>query len=461
MKRGLMNNAQKALDYAHRNRERFLNDLVKALKIPSISTDAEYNNEVRRAADWMAEHLRALGIENVQVMPTDGGHPVVYGDYMKKPGAKTVLIYGHYDVQPADPLELWESGPFEPRVAGDLLFARGSSDMKGQVLATFHALESIMKSDELPVNVKFLLEGEEEIGSKNLAAFLTKHADMFKADVSLNPDAGMMGVDMPTITYGLRGLAYFELHVYGPKADLHSGLYGGAVHNPAQALTELIAKMHDDKGRITLPGFYDSVRPISEQERADFARLPNDDAHYLTETGVPALWGEEGYLSAERTGARPTLEVNGLLSGWTGPGSKTVLPAKAMAKISCRLVPDQHDSDVEKQLVRFMEQNAPKTVRWEVKKLTGSPWAIADLNNPGVKAMNDAMEAAWGVRPFYRREGGSIGAVAMLQQICGVESVLVGMGLPSDNVHSPNEHMHLPTWYKGIDAFIHFFYNLA
>jgi acetylornithine deacetylase/succinyl-diaminopimelate desuccinylase-like protein len=259
----------------------------------------------------------------------------------------------------------------------------------------------------------------------------------------------------------LRGLAYLEINVWGPKSDLHSGLYGGAVHNPAQALTELIAKMHDEKGRITLPGFYDKVRPISEQERADFARLPNDDAHYLEETGVPALWGEEGYISAERTGARPTLEVNGLLSGWTGPGSKTVLPAKAMAKISCRLVPDQTAAEVEDQMVKFMEQNAPKTIQWEVKKLTGSPWAIADLNNPGIKAMNDAMESAWGKRPFYRREGGSIGAVAMLQQICGVESVLVGMGLPSDNVHSPNEHMHLPTWHKGIDAFIHFFYNLA
>jgi acetylornithine deacetylase/succinyl-diaminopimelate desuccinylase-like protein len=252
-----------------------------------------------------------------------------------------------------------------------------------------------------------------------------------------------------------------EINVWGPKADLHSGLYGGAVHNPAQVLTELIAKMHDEKGRITLPGFYDSVRPISDQEREDFKRLPNDDQHYLEETGVPALWGEEGYISAERTGARPTLEVNGLLSGWTGPGSKTVLPAKAMAKISCRLVADQDHMEVVEQMKRFMEANAPRTVHWDVKNLTGSPYAIADLNNPGVKAMNDAMEAVWGTRPFYRREGGSIGAVAMLQQICGVESVLVGMGLPSDNVHSPNEHMHLPTWYKGIDAFIHFFYNLG
>jgi acetylornithine deacetylase/succinyl-diaminopimelate desuccinylase-like protein len=458
----MMSNLQQALDYAHQNRNRFLEDLVDVLKIPSISTDAIYNREVQRAAEWMANHLKGLGIANVEIMPTDGGHPVVYGDLIHKPGAHTVLVYGHYDVQPVDPIELWESGPFEPQVRGELLFGRGSSDMKGQALATFHAIESLMKGGgELPVNVKFLLEGEEEIGSKNLEPFLRKHAERFKADVSLNPDAGMMGANMPTITYGLRGLAYFEIHVTGPKADLHSGLYGGAVHNPAQVLAELIANMHDKRGRITLPGFYDRVRPISKKERADFARLPNDDAHYLEETGVPALWGEKGYISAERTGARPTLEVNGLLSGWTGPGSKTVLPAKAMAKISCRLVPDQTDAEVEKQLVKFMEENAPETVRWEVKKLTGSPFAIADLNNPGVKAMNDAMEAAWGVRPFYRREGGSIGAVAMLQQICGVESVLVGMGLPSDNVHSPNEHLHLPTWYTGIDSFIHFFNNLG
>ncbi|MGE5462302.1 MAG: dipeptidase [Syntrophothermus sp.] len=457
-----MSNLQQALDYAHQNRNRFLEDLVEVLKIPSISTDSIYDQEVRRAAEWMADHLRKLGIAHVEIMPTEGGHPIVYGDLIHKPGAPTVLIYGHYDVQPVDPLDLWESGPFEPQVRGDLLYARGSSDMKGQALATFHAIEALMKGGgDLPVNVKFLLEGEEEIGSKNLEPFLRKHADRFKADVSLNPDAGMMGENMPTITYGLRGLAYFEVHVTGPKADLHSGLYGGAVHNPAQVLCELVARMHDKRGKITLPGFYDSVRPISKKERADFARLPNDDAHYLQETGVPALWGEKGFISAERTGARPTLEVNGLLSGWTGPGSKTVLPAKAMAKISCRLVPDQTDAEVEKQLVQFMEQNAPETVKWEVKKLTGSPFAIADLNNPGVKAMNDAMEAAWGVRPFYRREGGSIGAVAMLQQICGVESVLVGMGLPSDNVHSPNEHLHLPTWYKGIDAFIHFFNNLG
>jgi acetylornithine deacetylase/succinyl-diaminopimelate desuccinylase-like protein len=410
----------------------------------------------------MANHLKSLGIENVEIMPTEDGHPVVYGEYVKKPGARTVLVYGHYDVQPADPLELWDTGPFDPQVRGDLLFGRGSSDMKGQVIASLAAIESLMKgAGEMPVNLKFLLEGEEEIGSRHLEPFIHQHADKFKADLSLNPDAGMMGIDMPTITYGLRGLAYFEIHVSGPKADLHSGLFGGVVHNPAQALTELVAKMHDENGRIMLPGFYDSVRPISEQERADFARLPNNEVQYLEETGVPALWGEKDFIPAERTGARPTLEVNGLLSGWTGPGSKTVLPAKAMAKISCRLVADQTPAEVEKQMVRFMGENAPKTIKWEVKRISSSPFAIADLNNPGVKAMNDAMETVWGVRPFYRREGGSIGAVAMLQQICGVESVLVGTGTPSDNVHSPNEHLHLPSWYKGIDSFIHFFYNLS
>jgi acetylornithine deacetylase/succinyl-diaminopimelate desuccinylase-like protein len=457
-----MTNLQEALDYAHQNREQFLNQLIDVLKIPSISTDTEYKNEVLRAADWMANHLKGLGIENVEIMPTEDGHPVVYGDYIKMPGARTVLVYGHYDVQPADPLELWDTGPFDPQVRGDLLFGRGSSDMKGQVVASLAAIESLIKGvGEMPVNLKFLLEGEEEIGSRHLEPFIRKHADKFKADLSLNPDAGMMGIDMPTITYGLRGLAYFEIHVSGPKADLHSGLFGGVVHNPAQALTELVAKMHDETGRIMLPGFYDSVRPISEQERADFARLPNNEAQYLEETGVPALWGEKEFIPAERTGARPTLEVNGLLSGWTGPGSKTVLPAKAMAKISCRLVADQTPAEVEKQMVRFMEENAPKTIKWDVKRISSSPFAIADLNNPGVKAMNDAMETVWGVHPFYRREGGSIGAVAMLQQICGVESVLVGTGTPGDNVHSPNEHLHLPSWYKGIDSFIHFFYNLS
>ena len=454
-----MSDAQKAIEYAHQNRERFSRELTEFIRIESISTDDEYKPQVLKAAEWAADHLRKIGIENVALMPT-GGHPVVYGDWLKRPGAPTVLIYGHYDVQPVDPIELWETSPFEATVKGDYLFGRGTSDMKGQVMATLNAVESIMKTGDFPVNLKFMLEGEEEIGSMNMGNFLPKHKDLFKADFCLNPDAGAISADEPTITFGLRGLAYFEVHVYGPTRDLHSGLFGGTVHNPAQALAELIAGMHDSNGTITLPGFYDSVRPVTDQEREATAKLPTTPESYLKQTEVPALWGEKEYTPALRTGARPTLEINGLLSGWTGPGSKTVLPAKAMAKISCRLVPDQDPIEVHKQLVRYMEEHAPKTVTWEVKNLHDSPWAITDVNTNGVRAMAAAMETIWGKPPLYRREGGSIGVVAMLQNICGVESGLVGGGLPDDNVHSPNERMHLPTWHKNMDAFIHFFFNM-
>ncbi|MBK7320240.1 dipeptidase [Candidatus Villigracilis affinis] len=454
-----MSDAQKAIEYAHQNRERFSRELTEFIRIESVSTDDEYKPQVLKAAEWAADHLRKIGIENVALMPT-GGHPVVYGDWLKRPGAPTVLIYGHYDVQPVDPIELWETSPFEATVKGDYLFGRGTSDMKGQVMATLNAVESIMKTGDFPVNLKFMLEGEEEIGSMNMGNFLPKHKDLFKADFCLNPDAGAISADEPTITFGLRGLAYFEVHVYGPTRDLHSGLFGGTVHNPAQALAELIAGMHDSNGTITLPGFYDSVRPVTDQEREATAKLPTTPESYLKQTEVPALWGEKEYTPALRTGARPTLEVNGLLSGWTGPGSKTVLPAKAMAKISCRLVPDQDPIEVHKQLVRYMEEHAPKTVTWEVKNLHDSPWAITDVNTNGVRAMAAAMETIWGKPPLYRREGGSIGVVAMLQNICGVESGLVGGGLPDDNVHSPNERMHLPTWHKNMDAFIHFFFNM-
>jgi acetylornithine deacetylase/succinyl-diaminopimelate desuccinylase-like protein len=454
-----MSDAKSAIDFAHKNHERYIRELSEFLKIESISTDDEYKPQIQKAAEWAVGHLRRIGIKNVKLMPT-GGHPVVYGEWLEKPGAPTALIYGHYDVQPVDPIELWETAPFDATVKGDFLFARGVSDMKGQVMATLNAVESIMKTGDFPVNLKFLLEGEEEIGSRNMDAFLSQYKDLCKADFCLNPDAGAISADEPTITFGLRGLAYFELHVYGPARDLHSGLFGGTVHNPAQALAELVAGMHDKNGTVTLPGFYDSVRPVTDQEREAIAKLPTTAESYLQQTGAPALWGEKEYTPALRTCARPTLEVNGLLSGWTSPGSKTVLPARAMAKISCRLVPDQEPVEVQKQLVKYMEENAPKTITWEVKTLADSPWAITDINTNGVRAMAAAMEIVWGRKPLFRREGGSIGVVAMLQNICGVESILVGGGLPDDNVHSPNEHMHLPTWYRNMDAFIHFFFNL-
>ncbi|HEU0293843.1 MAG TPA: dipeptidase [Anaerolineales bacterium] len=454
---------QLALEYAHQNRKRFLEELKEFLTIPSISTDPEHAADVHRAAEWVARQLHSLGMENVQVMPT-GGHPAVYGEQLKAgKDAPTVLIYGHYDIQPVDPLELWISDPFKAEIRGDNLYARGASDMKGQVMASLKAVESIARTSstgDLPVNLKWLIEGEEEIGSHHLGDFIKQNAKMLKADFCINPDAGMINADAPTITYGLRGLAYFEIRVDGPDHDLHSGLFGGTVHNPAQALAELIAGMHDKNGRITLPGFYDSVREVSKAERDDIARLPITAEYFLKHTGAPALWGEPDYSPEERVSIRPTLEVNGLFSGFVGEGSKTVLPAWAMAKISCRLVPDQEPEEIHKCMVQYMEKYAPSTIKWDVKNLHNSGVAITERDNAGLRAMAKALEQVWGKRPLFKREGGSIGVVVQLQKEAGVESVLTGFGLPEDNMHSPNEKLHLPTWGKGIDAFINMFYNL-
>ena len=452
---------QDAVNYAHQNRERFLEELKEFVAIPSISTSLENAGDVRRAAEWVASQLNALGMDNVQIMPT-GGHPVVYAEQLKAgKDAPTVLIYGHYDIQPVDPLDLWTSDPFKAEVRGDNLFARGSSDMKGQVIASLKAVESIIRTGNLPVNLKWLIEGEEEIGSEHLGDFIKQNATMLQADFCINPDAGMINADAPTITYGLRGLAYFEIRVHGPDHDLHSGLFGGTVHNPAQALAELIAGMHDKDGRITLPGFYDTVRNVGKEERDDIARLPITEKDFLKQTGVPALWGEPDYSPEERVSIRPTLEVNGLLSGFIGEGSKTVLPAWAMAKISCRLVPDQDPEQIHESMVKYMETNAPKTIRWEVKNLHNSGVAITEKDSAGIRAMAKGLEQVWGKPPLFKREGGSIGVVVQLQNHAGVESVLTGFGLPDDNMHSPNEKLHLPTWGKGIDAFINMFYNLA
>ena len=450
-----------ALEYAQAHRQQFLDELKELVSIPSVSTDPAAGPDMLRAAGWVAARLRSLGMSKVQILPT-AGHPVVFGEYLQAGADRpTVLVYGHYDVQPAEPLELWVSPPFEPQQRGDNLYGRGASDMKGQVVISLKAVESLVRAGELPINLKFLVEGEEEVGSPSLGDFIAAHKDLLACDFALNPDTGMIAAETPTITYGLRGLAYFELRVSGPDHDLHSGIFGGSVHNPAQALCELVAGMHDEQGRITLPGFYDSVRPLSEQERAELARLPVDEKFYLSQTGAPALSGEAGYTPVERVGARPTLEVNGLLSGFTGEGSKTVLPAKAMAKISMRLVPDQDPNQVRKQLERYLEEHAPRTVRWELVQYAGGPASITDLDIPGVRALAAAQEAVWGVRPVFRREGGSVPVVAQMKDLLGVESVLTGFGLPDDNLHAPNEKIHLPTFYRGIDTLIWFFYNLG
>jgi acetylornithine deacetylase/succinyl-diaminopimelate desuccinylase-like protein len=333
--------------------------------------------------------------------------------------------------------------------------------MKGQVVATLKAVEAIVKNGELPCNIKFMIEGEEEIGSPNLLDFMEMHKELLAADFCLNPDAGMLGKELPSITYALRGLAYFEIHVTGPSHDLHSGLFGGAVRNPANTLMTLIAGMKDENGHITLPGFYDKVRAIDAEERAELAKLPVNEEFLLKQTGSPSLWGEKGYTPVEQIGARPTLDVNGMLSGFTGEGAKTVLPAKAMAKISMRLVPDQTPDEVYEQLVQYMEENAPDGVKWDIKVEHGGNPSISELGGVGVKAMSDAMSTVWGTPPLFKREGGSIPVVGDMQKALGIESVLTGFGLPDDRIHSPNEKQDLPTWYRGIDALIHFFYNLA
>jgi acetylornithine deacetylase/succinyl-diaminopimelate desuccinylase-like protein len=451
----------KALDYAHTNQAKFLDELKELLAIPSISTLDESKADMQRGADWVASKLRSIGMEKVQIMPT-GGHPVVYGEWTGAgKSAPTMMIYGHYDVQPVDPIELWTSDPFKAEVRGENLYARGSSDMKAQVLASVNAVDAALRAGGLKVNLKWLIEGEEEIGSENLGEFIKNHKEMLKADFCLNPDAGMLALDKPSIITGLRGLMYAELRVHGPSKDLHSGLFGGTVHNPAQALIELVAGMHDKNGKVTLPGFYDKVRKLSKKERREFKRLPTSNKELIAMTGVPALWGEPQFIPAERVGARPTLEVNGLLSGFTGQGSKTVLPAWAMAKISCRLVPDQDPDEVFKQLKAYLKKNAPKTIKWELTNLHNAGAALVDGNNAGVRALAKAQETIWGRKPYFAREGGSIGVVVQLQQYVGVDSVLCGFGLPDDNAHSPNEKLHLPTWYKGIDTFIHMIYNLG
>lgn len=445
-----------ALAYARRNHERYLKELSDFISIPSVSTLSEHKPDMQRAAEWVAAQLRTLGFSNVAVMPT-AGHPVAYGEWLGAPGKPTVLIYGHYDVQPADPLDEWVTPPFEATRKGDELYARGASDMKGNDHAFLKALEAIQKNGGLPINVKILVEGEEEIGSLHLGAFIDQHRDLLKCDFALNADSGILKPDLPAIVYGLRGLAYFEIRVYGPKQDLHSGIFGGSVHNPAQALCELIAGMHDEHGHITLPGFYDKVRVLSPEERAELAQTPHDDSEWQQMAGVARLHGEDEFTTVERTGTRPTLEVNGLLSGFTGEGAKTVLPAKAMAKISMRLVPYQDEEEVERQLRQYLTEHAPPTIRWEVSHLSSGAAVLLERDSPAARAARRALEETFGIAPIYITSGGSVPIVGMMKKKLGVDSVLLGFGLPDDNLHSPNEKLHLPNYFRGIETYIRFF----
>jgi len=450
-----------AIQYAHENAAHFMDELKNFGSIASISTDDTKKADIQQAAEWLAQHLNLLGINHVQVFQTPG-HPVVFGEWLEAGNtAPTALIYGHYDVQPVDPLNLWTSSPFNPDIRGDYIYGRGIADMKGQVMVALDALEAVVKTSRLPINLKFLFEGEEEIGSPNLAQFLELHQELLKCDFAINPDTGGLSPDFPCITYALRGLAYMEVRVFGPDHDLHSGIFGGAVLNPAQALCELIAGMHDAQGRVTLPGFYDKVTSLSPEERDELARFPIGDEYYLNATGAPALYGEAGFTNIERLGARPTLDVNGFYSGFIGEGQKTVLPAWAMAKISTRLVPGQQPEDVYQQMQSYLEAHAPKEIRWRLIPMHGGPPSISDRNSIYIKSLAKALETVWHKKPVFKREGGSVPVVLDFQKILHIETVNTGFSMADDNMHSPNEKLHIPTWYRGIDAFIHFYFNLA
>lgn len=447
---------QAALDYAKSHEEAALQDLIDLLRIPSISTLPEYQPDMQATAEWIAARLRKLNFTAVEVMPT-GKHPIVYGELSSAgPDAPTVLLYGHYDVQPADPLELWTSEPFDPQIRGENLYARGASDMKGQLVAFLRALEAVQQYGSLPFNMKTLLEGEEEIGSPSLQSFLEANQDKFACDLCLNVDSGIQSASTPSLTYALRGLSYFEIRLQGPASDLHSGRFGGVVENPAMVLCKILAGMIDDEGRISLPGFYDPVRPLSAEERREFAELPIDDQWWQTQSGAPMLAGEVGYSATERAVARPTLDVNGFLSGFTGEGSKTVLPARAMAKLSMRLVPDQTPEMVEASLRQYLQEKMPGTVTWEIENLSDALPGIVERDSPAVSAAIAALEAVWGKKPLFVREGGTIPVVGMVQRFLGADTLMLGFGLPDDNLHAPNEKQHLPTFYRGIETFIRF-----
>ncbi len=392
-------------------------------------------------------------------MPS-AGHPVVVGEWLKAGATKpTLLYYGHYDVQPTDPIDLWKTDPFDLQVRGDNAYGRGASDMKGQMVGFLKAIESITRNGTLPVNLKFLAEGEEEIGSPHLAAFIRQHENLFRADLCLNGDSSIYSPDQPSITYALRGLLYLELRLQGPSADLHSGTFGGAVDNPANALCQLIAGMRGADGRVTLPGFYDRVRELSPEERADLARVSEPDSWWLGQTGAQALHGEHGYTATERATARPTLDVNGLLSGFTGEGSKTVLPSRAMAKISMRLVSDQEPQEIRDSFEAYVKSHLPPTVTWELLEHSRCLPAIVERDSPAVRAASRSMQAVWGKAPVFTRQGGSIAIVGEIQEILGVDTLLVGFGLPDDNLHAPNEKQHLPTFYRGIETYIRFLFD--
>ena len=447
----------KVNNYIEENKERFLNELLDLLKIPSVSADSAFDADTAKTAEEVKRRLVEAGAENVEVCAT-AGHPIVYGDKIIDPNLPTVLVYGHYDVQPADPIDLWDSPPFEPVIKTTeahpqgAIFARGSCDDKGQMYMHVKAFETMMKTDTLPCNVKFMIEGEEEVGSENLGVFVKENKERLKADVILISDTGIIANDTPSITVGLRGLSYVEVEVTGPNRDLHSGLYGGAVANPINILCEMIGKMRDDKNHITIPGFYDDVEILTAEERAEMAKAPFSVEEYKKALDLSDIDGEEGYTTNERNSIRPTLDVNGIWGGYTGEGAKTVIASKAYAKISMRLVPHQNSEKITQLFTDYFNSIAPKSVKVKVTPHHGGTPYVTPTNFIGYKAAKQAMQDSFGTTPIPIRSGGSIPIVALFEEELRLKSVLFGFGLDSDAIHSPNEHYGVFNYFKGIET---------
>jgi acetylornithine deacetylase/succinyl-diaminopimelate desuccinylase-like protein len=451
-----------AIAYARAHRQRFVDELCEFLRIPSVSAQPEHRQDVERAAHWLCQKLVSAGFPSAKVLPTPG-HPVVLAEWLAAgPAAPTLLVYGHYDVQPPEPLDEWRTAPFEPTVVGQDVFARGASDDKGQAYLYVKAIEALGAAHGAPpVNVKCLFEGEEEIGSQHLEPFVREHAAELASDVAAVSDTHILGKDMPCIVYALRGIACVEIEVTGPDHDLHSGIYGGAVNNPLHGLCRIVARLHDAQGRVTIPGFYDRVRPLEPEERADLGRVPFDRSAWLAEAGVSADWGEAGYSIVERTTARPTLDLNGIWGGYTGVGAKTVLPSKAFAKLSMRLVADQDPAHIVELLRSYLAELTPPELSLELRSLHLGEGAVVARDSAALRAADQAYARAFGKAPVFVREGGSIPVVAMLKKVLGIDTVLMGFGLPDDRLHSPNEKFHLPNFAKGIETVIHFMSHLS
>lgn len=449
-----------ATRYIQDHKEKFLNELVDLLKIPSVSTDPSYKADVLRAAEFIKERLAEAGADKTEICET-GGYPIVYGEKIIDPALPTVLVYGHYDVQPADPIELWDSPPFEPVIKDGLVIARGAADDKGQMYMHVKAFEAMMQTDSLACNVKFMIEGEEETGSDSLGPFLENNKEKLAADVVLVSDTAMLSNDTPSLTVGLRGLSYVEVEVTGPDRDLHSGIYGGAVANPINILAKMIASLTDADNRITIPGFYDNVAKVSDAERKAMNEAPFDLEEYKRDLDIADVHGEKGYTTLERTSIRPTLDVNGIWGGYTQPGAKTVLPSKAYAKISMRLVPNQTSEEITALFQNHFESIAPDCVKVKVKPHHGGEPAVTPIDSVAFQAASQAMEEAFGKKPIPMRGGGSIPIVSLFEKTLGLKTILMGFGLDSNKIHSPNENYGLFNYFKGIETIPLFFKHLA